>query len=108
MGLVKDNLKWHHFIKCYALLKMSRNNFFFYGRDCMSVSNAQVQLFRKCQCDKCGVVDSHQSICAGVCLCSGFKSMAAEVMFDSQQSCTGEKAICCFFPKWKREKSQPG
>lgn len=87
---------------------MSRNNFFFYGRDCMSVSNAQVQLFRKCQCDKCGVVDSHQSICAGVCLCSGFKSMAAEVMFDSQQSCTGEKAICCFFPKWKREKSQPG
>jgi len=28
-----------------------------------------------------------------VCVCSGFKSMAAEVIFDSQQSCTGEKAI---------------
>jgi len=31
----------------------------------MSVSNAQVQLFRKCQCDKCAG-DSHQFIWAGV------------------------------------------
>lgn len=45
---------------------------------------------------------------AGVCLCSDLKSMAAEVLFDSQTSCTGEKASCRFFPSGKREKVSQG
>ncbi|XP_016126162.1 regulating synaptic membrane exocytosis protein 4-like [Sinocyclocheilus grahami] len=43
----------------------------------MSVSIAQVQLFRKCQCDKCAVVDSHRPIR----VCTDPESMAAEMLF---------------------------
>lgn len=91
--IIKDNLKWHHSIKCYVLLKMSQNHL--YCRDCISVSIAQVQLYSKCQSDKCAVVEP-------LCVCVLILNRWLLKLFDSG---TGEKAICRFFPSGKEKKS---
>lgn len=99
----KDNLKWHHFIKCYALLKCHKTIFFIIEIACL------FPMYKFKYLENVSVISVQWSILIGpyepLCVWTDPESMATEMLFDSQPSGTGEKAICCFFPKWKRKKS---